>query len=855
MQRNIVRRLLFLSLSFFISNAVLSQVIPVPDTTTVEDVKEAIGDNIPIVTLDENDMQDGSAQNISSQLSAGRDPFFNAATFKFSAVRFRIRGYDNDLFATYMNGAPMENLDNGFTPFGLWGGLNDVLRNRDNTLGLRPTTYAFGDLGGLNYMDTRASRQRKQTSFNQAFSNRNYTYRTMLTHSTGLNKKGWAFSVSGSRRWAGEGYTDGTYYDGWSFYTGVDKRFNDRHLLSFVAFATPTENGRQGSSVKEMIDIDGSNFYNPFWGYQNGKKRNASIARSFQPIGIFTHEWKVNEKMTLITAASGSYGKRSVTGLDWYNAPDPRPDYYRYLPSYYADQPALAEQIRQALISDVNKRQINWDGLYNANYGSIGTVYNANGIAGNTVTGRRSRYILEERIINTTRYNFNTTMNTSLAQNIDFSAGLTYQSQKNSYYKKVEDLLGGDFYVDVNQFAERDFGTSPTATQNDINNPNRILKAGDKFGYNYDINIKKASAWIQSVFKFRKIDFFIAAEHSFTRFWRVGNTKTGLFPNNSYGASKFNDFYNYSAKGGITYKIDGRNYIFANGAFMTRAPFFENAYIAPRTRDFVQDNLKSEKILSAEAGYVLNSPKIKARLTGYYTKFMNQLNVLTFYHDEYRNFVNYAVNNIGKEHFGAELGFEAKVYKGLSVVGAAAVGRYYYNTRQNTTVTIDNSASEVSRGIVYSNNFRVPTPQEAYTIGLDYRSPKFWFVNVNFNYFREMWLDFNPIRRTYSAVEGLDPTSDKWHSIIDQQELKPQYTLDMFAGYSWKMDKRFKSLKRNTFLVFNLGINNILNNTNIVSGGFEQLRFDFQNRDINKFPSRKFYAYGLNYFASIGLRF
>ena len=234
---------------------------------------------------------------------------------------------------------------------------------------------------------------------------------------------------------------------------------------------------------------------------------------------------------------------------------------------------------------------------------------------------------------------------------------------------------------------------------------------------------------------------------------------------------------------------------------------------------------------------------------------MNQLNVLTFYHDEYRNFVNYAVNNIGKEHFGAELGFEAKVYKGLSVVGAAAVGRYYYNTRQNTTVTIDNSASEVSRGIVYSNNFRVPTPQEAYTIGLDYRSPKFWFINVNFNYFREMWLDFNPIRRTYSAVEGLDPTSDKWHNIIDQQELKPQYTLDMFAGYSWKMDKRFKSLKRNTFLVFNLGINNILNNTNIVSGGFEQLRFDFQNRDINKFPSRKFFAYGINYFASIGLRF
>ena len=158
-----------------------------------------------MISIDENDGLDGSAQNISSQLSAGRDPFFNAASFKFNAVRFRIRGYDADLFSTYMNGVPMENLDNGFTPYGLWGGLNDVMRNRDNTLGLRPTPYSFGDLGGINYLDTRASHQRKQTSYNYAISNRNYVHRIMLTHSTGLSKKGWAFSFSGSRRWAEEG--------------------------------------------------------------------------------------------------------------------------------------------------------------------------------------------------------------------------------------------------------------------------------------------------------------------------------------------------------------------------------------------------------------------------------------------------------------------------------------------------------------------------------------------------------------------------------------------------------------------------------------------------------------------------
>lgn len=826
-----------------------------PDTTIIETLRENFQDNIPVISLDESDGQDGNSQNISSQLGAGRDPFLNAATFKFGAVRFRIRGYDADQFNTYINGAPMENLDNGFTPYGQWGGLNDVLRNRESTAGLKSTTFSFGDLGGQTNFDTRASHQRKQTSINYAASNRTYSNRIMLTHSTGLNKKGWAFTVSGSRRWAEEGFTDGTYYDAWSFFGGVDKRFNDRHLLSFVAFATPTENGRQGASVTEMVHIANDNYYNPFWGYQNGKKRNANVGKSFQPIGILTHDWKVNDKTSLLSAASVTFGNRSTTALDWYNAADPRPDYYRYLPSYQLD-PYYAELVRQELLSDVNKRQINWDALYQTNYNSYEVQHNANGIQGNDVWGRRSHYIVEERVINTTKYNFNSTLNTAITENVNFTAGVTYQSQNNHYYKKVDDLLGGDFYVDINQFGERDFPTNPGAGQNDLNNPNRIVRVGDKVGYNYDLNIKKGSVWMMGTFKFRKIDLFVSTEHSYTSFFRKGNVKTGLFPNNSYGKSTVYNFYNSGIKAGVTYKIDGRNYIFANGSYASRAPFFENAFIAPRTRDFVQDNLKSEEILSTEVGYVMNAPRLKIRANGYYTRFKNQLDVLSFYNDEYQNFVNYAISNIGKIHMGLEFGVEAKVYKGLSLTGAAAIGEYTFNTRQSATVTADNSSAVLDKDVVvYSKDFYVPTAQQAYTIGFDYRSPKFWFLNVNFNYFDKMYLNYNPIRRTATAVSGVEPGSAQWHQILDQTKLEDQYTLDLFAGYSWLMNNKFKGLKKRTFLAFNVGVNNLLNNRNIVSGGYEQLRYDFAEKNTSKFPDKRYYAYGINFFASVGIRF
>lgn len=815
------------------------------DTTVVEEIQEGVLDNIPVVTLDENDLGDASSQNISSVLSAGRDPFFNAASFNFSPVRFKIRGYDADFFSTYMNGLPMENLDNGFTPFGLWGGLNDVMRNRDLSIGLRYNTFSFGELGSVTNIDSRASKQRKQTQIGYASSNRNYNNRITFSHGTGISKKGWAFAVAGSRRWADEGYVPGTYYDGWSWFAGVDKRVGQKHLLSLVAFGAPTENGKQGPAVAEVQQLTGSNYYNPYWGYQNGKKRNANIGRTNQPVFIFTHDYRVNNNTSLVTSLGYSFGKRSSSSLDWYNAADPRPDYYRYLPSYQED-PAFKARLAEVWRTDASISQINWAKLYESNLG----VETFNG-----TTGKRARYIIGNNVTDAKRFNFNTVLNSRLSEHVDFTAGASYQFLKNNYYREIDDLLGADFYVDLNQFAERNFPNNSFVNQNDLNRPNRLVKTGDRYNYDYDIDVRKTAAWAQGVFKFSKVDFFVAAELSFSSFYRTGNVKNGLFPDNSFGKSQTNNFTNYALKGGITYKIDGRNYLYVNGAYLTRAPFFENIYLSPRTRDFQQDDVKSETVKTIEGGYVLNAPRLKVRISGYYTELNNQMNVVNFYHDGYQNFVNYAIRGINKLHTGLEFGFEAKVMANVTVNGAASVGRYYYNSRQFTTTTLDNTSSVLSKDTVFSRNYHVGgTPQEAYSLGITYRSPKFWFVSLTGNYFNEMWLDFNPLRRTPSAVDGVQEKSDLWNGILDQQKFKEQYTLDFFGGYSWKLPKSISG-KQSMFLVFNIGVNNLLNNKDIITGGFEQLRFDLNEKNINKFPPKYYYAYGLNYFANVTFRF
>ncbi len=833
--------------------------LPKRDSTIIDDLKSSTLDNIPTISLDDNDLTDASDQSVSSILTAGRDPFFNAATFSFSALRFRIRGYSSDYASTYINGISMDNLDDGYTPFGLWGGLNDVFKNRDINIGVRYNTFAFGDIGNTTNIDVRATKQKPQTSLTYAYSNRTYDQRLAFTHNTGITKKGWAFTISGSRRYAGEGYVPGTYYNGWSWFTSIDKKIGQKQILSLIAFAAPTESGRQGAATMEMIDLAGSHYYNPYWGYQDGKKRNANISKSNQPVIILSHDYRISNSTDLTTSASYQFGARSYSALDWFNAPDPRPDYYRYLPSYYADDPTQQQAVYNNLKNNEASRQINWDNLYNVNRENNATIYNANGIAGNNVTGNRSYYILGKRVTDTKKINFNSVLNVRLSNHVALTAGESYQYSHDNFYEQAADLLGGSFWVDVNQFALRDFPNSSTAYQNDLNHPNRIVKAGDKYGYNYDININKAEVWSQLVFTFPHVDFFIAGDGSQTIFRRIGNVENGLFLDNSFGKSTPNVFYNYGAKGGITYKINGRNYLYISGALLTRAPYYQDAYVSPRTRDVLQDSLRSEDVQTVEGGYILNAPKLKIHLIGYYTQTKHGFNVLTFYHDSYQDFVNYALSNIDKLYFGGEFGFEANVARNLTINGAAAVGRYYYNSRQKAVTTVDNTAQILSTQTIYSDNYRIPsTPQQAYSFTIGYRSPKFWFLNITGSYFDDMWLDFNPVRRTELATENLTKNSATWHNVLDEQKLNEQYTVDAFAGYSWKLPNTYigsGSNRKAVYLAIYAGVNNLLNNTDIISGGYEQLRFDYSTSDINKFPAKYYYAYGINYFASIALRF
>lgn len=811
-------------------------------TLQQESSRNSLQDNTPVVELNESELNESSSQNVASALSASRDAFNSAATFSWSIARFRVRGYEDENFITYMNGSPMSDLTSGRTLFNTWSGLNDVMRNRESVNGLNPANFSYSAIGGSFSIDSRASRQRKQLQASFSLSNRSYDNRVMLTYGTGIMKSGWAFSFSGSHRWAGEGYSPGTFMDAWAYFASAEKIFNLRHSVAITLFGSPMTNGRSSPSTQEMYDLAGTNYYNPAWGYQDGKKRNSRVGRNHQPVMIFSHEFNINPKSSLNTSLSVLKGKTKLSGLDWLDAPDPRPDYYRNLPSYYYAQNFITtgDYLKQLLSTDETARQINWDELYQRNF-----------IAGDTAI-----YVVEDRITENNIISLNSVYNRMINDRLNLTAGLAFTKQVSTYYKEVNDLLGAKYFIDINKFAQQDFPDNPDAFQNNLDEPNRLLNKGDKYGYEYSANITRPAGWLQGIYKLDKVDFFGAVELSSVSFYRNGKVRNGLFPDSSLAKSATQSFFNYAVKGGITYKINGRNYVFANGSLLTRAPYFENAFVSARTRNQVAPNLENENIKTAEGGYLLRAPKLKIKAVAWITQFNNGIRTVSFFSESNSAYVNYTETHINKKHSGIELGADAALGKGFSASGAASLGEYYFSSRPVAVVTQDNLAQVIAASdTVFVKNIRVAgSPQQAYNFGLNYRSRKFWYVNLSINYFDGIYVDYFPGRRNREAIDLVEEGSDQWNAILGQEKMDGQLTVDFFGGWSYKLNNKFKSLKRNTFVVLNAGVNNLLNNKKFRTGGFEYSRFN-SAEDLATFTSKYIYAYGTTFFVNLTLRF
>ena len=300
---------------------------------------------------------------------------------------------------------------------------------------------------------------------------------------------------------------------------------------------------------------------------------------------------------------------------------------------------------------------------------------------------------------------------------------------------------------------------------------------------------------------------------------------------------------------------------------MQQAPKFATAFVSPRTRNTTTPGLKAEKIFGVDLTYNLNLPYIKARISGYYTTIADQSKVISFYDDTRSSFTNFAMSGIDKRHYGLEAAVSVPIWNGLSVVGALSLGDYTYTSNPNFVQTVDNVDKIVLRDKVAWDGFHVEsTPQTALNVGLDYSGPRNWFASVNFNYYDGLYLSMNPMYRTAKAIEYYTNILSNTNSTDEQQvaaikaikAIRKQerfggyYTLSASVGKNWYIGQYM--------LGFSLEVKNILNDQDIRTGGYEQMRMNRVRASngetrYSRFDSKYFYMLGTNYYLNVYLRF
>ena len=789
-----------------------------------------------------------------AMISSDDDYFLSNAGFRFGAMLFRARAYESKYNNVYANGVLLNDAERGRLSYDMIGGLDDATRNKEGATYSGYNNFGISSIGGAININMRASQYAAGHKASLAGCNRNYLARVMYTGSTGLMQNGWAFTGSASYRWANEGVIEGTYYNSAAYFLAAEKKFNDSHSLSIATWGSPTERAQQGAATEEAYRLAGNHYYNPYWGYEQGKKRNARVVNSYEPAILITWDYDINNKLKLTTTVLGKYSMYSTSALGWNgNAADPRPNNYQNLPSaaydicdldYTPTDDEIADYHtrHEYWTSDKANRQLNWDYMHNANQQA-------------NATGDECLYYIERR------HNDQFTLNLGSSLNIDFDhhnkgiVGLQLGTSKGMHYKTMDDLLSADKYTDIDNFSVSDFGINSDYVQNDVDNPNRQIGEGDIFGYNYDLNVNKATLFYQHLFTKDIFNIFWSAHLEGTTMERYGHMRNGRAQEHSKGSSGTAGFFGGGARLGMEFTFDANNTLSIGGGYENRAPLAYNSFIAPRMRNDFVTELTNEDILSAEISYKLNAGPVSAKISGYGTIINNSIEHNAFHNERQPQFTYLTMTGVCKAHYGLEAAIVYNITSSLSINAIASVGEAKY-TDNAKGFLIGESETVITNGKVYMKGVKQGgTPLTAASLGIDYNI-KGWYLSANVNYYDRIYIDASKYVRLASvdgAPEIDKATGEKRLDIPEQYKGKGGFIVDASIGKSI-------SLRHDKRLNLNLQLCNLLNNRELITGGYEQNRVDGYTdggERTYKFSKNPYlyYTNPFNFYLNIGFHF
>jgi len=590
----------------------------------------------------------------------------------FGDTRISVRGFDQTNTAFMLNGQPINGMEDGKMYWSNWSGMNDIANVVQIQRGLGASKLAISSVGGtVNFVMRSTSKSEGGFAY-AGFANDNYL-KTTFSYDTGEKDNGWSTSML-LTHWQGDGYAEGTFGQGQTYFLSLGYKMNDKHNFNFLMTGAPQWHD-QNFTKSIATYLEKGRKYNNNYGYHGD--RYLTERRNFYHKPVFNLNWDytIDDKSSLSTVLYASTGNGGGTG-------------------------GRGQRIRN------DDGYIDYDAIY---------AYN------NSTSGAGGNYAAEGGYITRASMNMHnwfgmvSNYETQLSDNLTFNVGADLRTYYGEHFRIVENFHGltswqenirlrdqnnnhdtyGTYGTYKYVIATESMGANPwEATFNNFDEDQKIAYSNDeRISYGglftqLEYSKDDFSAFFQgsvSQTMYQRWDHYQYADQSLIDGTSSQWTGEALPDGITDGVeSEKVDNLGYNAKAGVGFGVGENGQAYVNAGYYSRAPYFDNIYLNYTNR--VNPSTSNETILGLEAGYVYEVDNLSLRVDVYRTDWSDRVTASSYIsNDELFYEVSEGVSQL---HQGVELSFSAKPQEDVpyTLKGFLSMGDWQYKGQAMTRV-------------------------------------------------------------------------------------------------------------------------------------------------------------------------
>ncbi|CAM3450474.1 TonB-dependent receptor [Zobellia roscoffensis] len=652
-----------------------------------------------------------------------------------------MRGFDQTNVAVLLNGQPVNGMEDGRVYWSNWAGIADVANGVQVQRGLGSSKLAISSVGGTMNLVMKST-DREQGGFARFLTGNDGYLKGTVSYDTGINDKGWSFSLLLDHWQAENKWADGTFGSGQTYFFSVGYKPNEDHSFNFLITGAPQQHGQRWS--QSLSTIEENPKFNQHWGYTSGLNSGTgyytddieSERTNFyhKPVANLNWDWLINDKSQLSTVVYASVGRGGGTGDRGdgrVRTDDGQMDYYGIEQQNLADPDGIGQSGDYFILDDGEEE---------------------------------GNYIRRSSMNNHLWYGLVTNYETELNEYFDFNVGADFRFYTGDHFRQVTDFYGLDGWADDrpdNLVVTESFDYNPWSTLFDYADEDQ------RIDYDYSETINYQGIFSQVEYSKNKFSAFLQGAVSNQSYVRDGRL---VGPGKSDKLNKIG----YNLKGGMSYDVNEEFTLFVNSGHYSRQPFLDNVFSNIRySNDLVVPDVDNEEITSVESGFRFNKGNFRANFDFYYTNWDNRVILTTGTEmiDGDEVDVNNFRRGVRQEHKGVELDLKYRIANKYNLGGYISAGSWNYRSIDRIDSYSDDSG-ELLSSVTSGNDLNsvdgthiTTAPQTTAGLTFDGEIFKGLRIDANWNFYERHYQ--NDIDFSGSDIETQDNGILPSYSLLD----------------------------------------------------------------------------------------